>query len=133
MYASAGPSSRSTSATADPQGKAARLDWKAMGLQTNWRATREFQEHEKAIKVLLTDDLLRVNLSMCNMWVKEAKKWRKDPLTGKELDENFNHAMSDFPLRSGQHQEDSQAGAPAGEHLALSRPYTRQARGVQIR
>jgi hypothetical protein len=48
---------RSTSASPDPQGKAARMDWKAMGLKTVWHTTREFDEHIKAIRAMFDDEL----------------------------------------------------------------------------
>ena len=80
----------------DPQGKAARLDWKAMGLKTTWHTTREKEEQFKAIREMMTDDLFRVDVTRCKMWIAEAKAWRKNPNTDDELDENFNHAMSAF-------------------------------------
>ena len=81
---------------ADPQGKAAKLDWKALGLRTVWHATREIEEQLKVIRTIMDDDLLRVDVTRCPMWVKEAQAWRRNPSTGNELDENFNHAMSDW-------------------------------------
>ena len=80
---------------ADPQGKAAKLDWKAMGLRTSWHATREIEEQLKVIRTIMDDNLLRVD-ERCPMFIKEALAWRRNPATGNELDENFNHAMSDW-------------------------------------
>lgn len=80
---------------ADPQGKAARMDWKAMNLRTVWRATREFDEHVKAIRAMFDDDAFRVAGDRCTKWVWEVKQWRADEQTGKQIDQN-NHAMSNF-------------------------------------
>lgn len=80
---------------ADPQGKAARLDWKAIQLYTKWHTTREFEEHIKSIKELVTDDLFYVDAIRCPMFVREALAWRRDPNTGNQIDE-FNHCMSNF-------------------------------------
>ncbi len=80
---------------ADPQGKAARLDWKNIGLRTSWHITREFEEHVKVIKDLMDDDLIFIDGGKCPMWVREAKEWRRNPNTGQQIDV-FNHAMSNF-------------------------------------
>jgi hypothetical protein len=80
---------------ADPQGKAARMDWKAMGLRTAWRATREFEEHIKAIRAMFDDDLFVADGERCPKFVWEIKQWRIDERTGNQLDVN-NHAMSNF-------------------------------------
>ena len=80
---------------ADPQGKAARMDWKAMGLRTSWHTTREFDEHIKIVRDFFDDDLIYVDGERCPMFVREIKKWRADPKSGNQIDE-FNHAMSNF-------------------------------------
>lgn len=80
---------------ADPQGKAARTDWKNMGLRTQWHITREFEEHIKVITDLFDDNRFYVAGDKCMMWVREAKEWRRNPNTGNQID-TFNHAMSDF-------------------------------------
>lgn len=80
---------------ADPQGKAARDDWKAMGLRTTWRTTREFEEHIKAVKSLFEDDLFRCAGDKCEKFVWEIKQWRMDERTGKQIDAQ-NHCMSNF-------------------------------------
>jgi len=80
---------------ADPQGKAARMDWKAMDLKTSWHATREFDEHTKAIRAMFDDDLFRCAGDMCPKFIWEIKQWRIDERTGNQLDIN-NHAMSNF-------------------------------------
>ena len=80
---------------ADPQGKAARMDWKAMGLRTSWHTTREFDEHIKAIRAVFDDDLFRCAGDMCPKFAWEIKQWRIDERTGNQLDER-NHAMSNF-------------------------------------
>lgn len=80
---------------ADPQGKAARLDWKAIGLRTTWHTTREFEEHIKVVSDTFEDDLFRVNGEKCPMFLWEVKQWRRHPKTDEQIDEN-NHAMSEF-------------------------------------
>jgi hypothetical protein len=80
---------------ADPQGKAARLDWKKMGLKTSWHITREFEEHIKVSNDLFDDDLFYVDGDKCPMWVREAKEWRRHPVTGQQID-TFNHCMSNY-------------------------------------
>lgn len=80
---------------ADPQGKAARTDWRELGLVTTWHTTREFDEHIKVIRSLFDDELFYVDGEKCPMFVREIKAWRKDERTGNQLDE-FNHAMSEF-------------------------------------
>jgi len=83
---------------ADPQGKAARMDWKAKGLLTVWHTTREFDEHIKIVKDVFDDDLMYVDGEKCPMFVKEIKAWRRDERAAdptKQLDE-FNHCMSNF-------------------------------------
>lgn len=80
---------------ADPQGKAARMDWRDKGLRTQWHTTREFEEHIKVVKSQFEDDLMYVDGVKCPMWVAEIKAWRRDEKTGNQIDE-FNHAMSDF-------------------------------------
>lgn len=80
---------------ADPQGKAARKDWKDMGLKTRWHVTREFEEHIKVINDLFDDNHFYVAADMCPMWIREARFWRRNPNTGAQID-TFNHAMSDF-------------------------------------
>jgi hypothetical protein len=76
---------------ADPQGKAAKLDWRTLGLRTKWHTTREFEEHVKAVKEIQ----FFVDLTRCKMFNAEAKAWRRDEKTGNQLDE-FNHCMSNF-------------------------------------
>jgi len=82
---------------ADPQGKAARTDWRdhEPPLITKWHTTREFDEHVKAVKNQFEDDLFRVVPSRCPMWVAEAKAWRRKEDSDDQLDE-FNHCMSNF-------------------------------------
>lgn len=80
---------------ADPQGKAARLDWRQAGLRTSWHVTREFEEHIKVITDLFDANLFFVDGDKCPMWVREAKEWRRNPNTGQQLD-IFNHCMSNF-------------------------------------
>lgn len=80
---------------ADPQGKAAKLDWKRMGLRTSWHVTREFEEHIKVSNDLFDDDLFYVDGEKCPMWVREAKEWRRSSVTMQQIDK-FNHRMSDY-------------------------------------
>jgi hypothetical protein len=80
---------------ADPQGKAARLDWKNIGLRTSWHVTREFEEHIKNITDLFDSNGFFVAGDKCPMWVREAKEWRRSPNTGHQIDV-FNHCMSNF-------------------------------------
>jgi hypothetical protein len=90
-----GPRWRVFERFADPQGKAARMDWKAMDLKTSWHATREFDEHVKAIRQMFDDDLFRCVGERCPKFIWEIKQWRIDERTEKQLDIN-NHAMSNF-------------------------------------
>lgn len=78
---------------ADPQGKAARMDWKAKGLKTSWHTTREFEEHIKILRDMFDDDLFRCDGQKCPMFVKEVKEWRADPKSGNQIDVQ-NHQMS---------------------------------------
>jgi hypothetical protein len=81
---------------ADPQGKMAILSWRDKKLPTTWHASREVEPQYNACRELVCDDdLFRVDVRN-DMWVKEAKAWRRDEKTGKELDEGLNHAMANF-------------------------------------
>jgi hypothetical protein len=80
---------------ADPQGKAARTDWKDKGLRCSWHTTREFDEHIKIVKELVEDGLFFVAGEKCPNFVREIKKWRADPNTGNQIDVE-NHCMSAF-------------------------------------
>lgn len=80
---------------ADPQGKAARTDWKNMGMKTSWHITREFEEHIKVINDIFEQDLFAIDGEKCPMWIREAKSWRRNPNTGHQIDQ-FNHCMSEF-------------------------------------
>ena len=66
---------------ADPQGKAARTDWKNMGLKTTWHITREFEEHIKVINDICEQNLFAVDGERCPMWIREVKQWRRNPNT----------------------------------------------------
>lgn len=77
---------------ADPQGKAARKDWRDMGLKTSWHVTREFEEHIKVITDLFDANQFYVAADKCPMWVREAREWRRKPDTGQQLD-IFNHCF----------------------------------------
>jgi len=80
---------------ADPAGKAARLDWKAMGLKCSWHTTREFEEHIKDVRGVFDDDAFFVDGERCPMFVKEIKEWRANPKTGHQID-THNHCMSEL-------------------------------------
>lgn len=82
---------------ADPQGKAARTDWKDHDppLPTTWHTTREFDEHVKACKNLFEDDLFAIDVQKCPNWSREAKGWRRDPKSLNQVDKD-NHCMSNF-------------------------------------
>lgn len=80
---------------ADPQGKSARLDWKAMKLRCVWHVTREFDEHIKTLREFFDAKAFAVATDKCKMFVREAKAWRRDERTGNQIDE-FNHCMSNF-------------------------------------
>lgn len=95
LWASRLPGFRIYERFADPQGKAARMDWKNKGMVTRWHATREFDEHIKVVNDYFTDDLIRVCGDRCKNFVSEVKEWRADPKTGKQIDFH-NHCMSDF-------------------------------------
>ncbi len=115
---------------ADPQGKAAKLDWKAKGLKTSWHTTREKEEHFKAIRQMFSNDLFRVDVRRCQKWVWEAKDWRKDEVTGLEIDER-NHAMSDFRYAVANVKR-IKAKALA-RHTPSSKRYKRRAPQVTVR
>lgn len=80
---------------ADPQGKAAKLDWKSIGLYTKWHVTREFEEHIKVITDLFDANAFYIASDKCPMWIREAKEWRRHSTTGLQID-TFNHCMSNF-------------------------------------
>jgi hypothetical protein len=90
-----GPMWQVTERFADPQGKAARLDWKNIGLKTSWHITREFEEHIKVITDLFDSNSFYVAGDKCLMFVREAHEWRRHETTGLQLD-TFNHCMSNF-------------------------------------
>ena len=103
-----------------------------MGLRTSFRVTREFEEHIKAIKGLAADGLIRVDVAMCPMWVKEAKAWRRDATTGKELDENFNHAMSAFRYGAANIRKVMKKALALDGNVPSTRGYRRQTQGLHI-
>ncbi len=82
---------------ADPQAKAARLDFTHHNppLKSNWYTTREFEEHVKNVIDLFEEDKFYVDTRKCPMFCEEIIIWRRNPTTGKQVDE-FNHCMSNF-------------------------------------
>ena len=111
---------------ADPQGKAARMDWKAMGLTTRWHTTREFDEHIKAIRSMFEDDLFVADGEACPMFVKELKAWRADPRTGNQIDK-FNHCMSNFRYAVANIKKVKQRALSTSGNLPTARTIPRQA------
>lgn len=129
-----GPTWRVYERFADPQGKGAKLDWKAMGLRTHWHVTREKEEQIKAIRSMMEDDLFRILPHKCPMWVREAKDWRMDPNSMDELDENFNHAMSAFRyVVINVKKIRNKALQVHGGMMPNARSYKRRAPGVTIK
>lgn len=82
---------------ADPQGKAARADFKDNGLNTIWKTTRDFDvQVEWLLREIWEKDRLRVDIGACPMWSAEAQSWQRDSKNpDKQLDE-FNHCMSNL-------------------------------------
>lgn len=119
---------------ADPQGKAARMDWKAAGLKTSWHTTREFDEHIKAIRAMFEDDLFYVAGDKCPMFVQEIHAWRADPKTGNQIDK-FNHCMSNFRYAVANIKKvkrraiGAQGGAPAARSIPRRATVTRKDSG----
>lgn len=111
---------------ADPQGKAARMDWKAMGLPTRWHTTREFDEHIKSIRSMFDDDLFVVDGEACPMFVREIKAWRADPKTGNQIDK-FNHCMSNFRYAVANIKKVRQRALSTAGNLPVSKSIPRQA------
>jgi hypothetical protein len=109
---------------ADPQGKAARTDWKSIGLRTTWHTTREFEEHIKDVRVFFDDDRFAVAGDRCEMFIKEIKKWRRDPKTGKQIDE-FNHVMSNFRYMCANLKKVRKKALRIAENLPQSRTIPR--------
>jgi hypothetical protein len=111
---------------ADPQGKAARMDWKAMGLPTRWHTTREFDEHIKSIRSMFDDELFVVDGEACPMFVKEIKAWRADPRSGNQIDK-FNHCMSNFRYAVANIKKIKQRALSTSNNLPASTTIPRQA------
>ena len=111
---------------ADPQGKAARLDWKTIGLKTSWHVTREFDEHIKNITDLFDSNCFFVAADKCPMFVREAKEWRRNPVTGHQLD-IFNHCMSNFRYAVANISKLYKRNKSAVEDLPVPVPAERQA------
>lgn len=109
---------------ADPQGKAARLDWRQAGLRTSWHVTREFEEHIKVITDLFDANLFFVDGDKCPMWVREAKEWRRNPNTGQQLD-IFNHCfIAGTPVNTS-HGEISIEDVKVGDKVLTRNGYER--------
>ena len=111
---------------ADPQGKAARMDWKAIGLPTRWHTTREFDEHVKSIRSMFDDDLFVADGEACPMFVREIKAWRADPRTGNQIDK-FNHCMSNFRYAVANIKKIRQRALSTAGNLPASRSIPRRA------
>jgi hypothetical protein len=124
-----GPQWQTFERYADPQGRAARLDWKAEGLRTTWHTTREFDEHIKAIRNMFEDDLFRCAGDRCPKFVWEVKQWRADERTGRQLDIN-NHAMSNFRYAVANLKRIRRRFV--GDHRPRARAFTRRSVRVRI-
>ena len=112
---------------ADPQGRAARTDWKEKGLRTSWRATREFEEHIKLVREIFDDELFYVDGEKCKMFVREVKEWRADPRTNNQVDE-FNHAMSNFRYALANIRKVRKRAMVGHTQVPSAKPIPRQAR-----
>lgn len=89
---------------ADPQAKAARLDFARHDppLPTVFVTTREVQEHIKMCANLLEDDLFFVDVDRCEMFVEEIEGWHYPKKKAHMVDdpdkpvEDFDHCMSNW-------------------------------------
>lgn len=89
------PSFRVEGRFADPQGRQQRHDFLDAGLVTRWNATRDFEYHVTLVQDLFEEGKFYADVGSCPMFCNEIQVWRKNPQTGKQIDE-FNHAMSGF-------------------------------------
>lgn len=140
QYREAFPGFKISKRFADPQGKAARLDWKNMGLTTSWHTTREFDEHIKDVKNRVSDDTFYVVAATSPWFWKEVAAWRKDE-KGSQVDE-FNHVMSEMRYaianikRIGKRYQKNSGQAPQTKRIqrrVVRTASTRRAGPVSIR
>lgn len=86
----------------DVANKAARLDWFAMGLPTQFYCTRDIREQIKTCNIVLREDLFALDLGKCGMFTLEAEAYHyPEKKPGAEYDpdipvDDFNHTMSNF-------------------------------------
>lgn len=115
---------------ADPQGKAARIDWRSIGLKTSWHTTREFDEHIKDVRDLFDADNFACDGEKCIMFPREIKAWQRDPKSGNQIDK-FNHCMSNFRYCVANLKKVGRKALQSGGHLPHAKPIRRQT--VQVR
>jgi hypothetical protein len=96
------PSFRVAARFADPQAKAARLDFVNKGLGTQWYIERDVKEMVKIVRELVEEDQIAVDIVRCPMWCEEAEAWRFPDRRSGFVDDpeipvdDFNHCMSNF-------------------------------------
>lgn len=87
---------------ADPQAKAARIDWAVLGLKTQWYADRDVKEQIKTCNDLIDDDLFYADILRCKMFWEESEQYHYPDKRAGFVDDpeipvdDFNHCMSDF-------------------------------------
>lgn len=86
----------------DPANKPAHFDFRKMGLQVSYFATRDIIEQIKTCNTILKNDLFAVDLNQCKMFPLEAVAYHyPQKRAGIEYDpekpvDDFNHTMSNF-------------------------------------
>jgi hypothetical protein len=81
----------------DPQGAAARKDFKDAGLVTVWKTTRDKDTQiEWLLREWWEDDKIRVDVVRCRNFCGEAKSWQRDPKNPDKELEDYNHCMSNL-------------------------------------
>jgi hypothetical protein len=110
----------------DPANKGARLDWKAMGLPTIMKATRDFDEQVKNIRDIFDDDLFRVDGKRCKNWVREVKGWRADERTGQEIHDS-QHLMAGFRYLTINLKKDRAKYIGSGQSAPMAKKIHRKA------
>jgi hypothetical protein len=89
---------------ADPQGKAARIQWANHNppLGTTWFTSRDVKEQVKAVRDLVRNVEFRVDVVRCEMFCEEAEQWHYPKRRSGMLDDpeipvdDFDHCMSTF-------------------------------------
>jgi hypothetical protein len=86
----------------DPANKAARHDWHALGLKTQFLCTRSIPEQIRTCNAVLKDDLFAYDATKVKMFPLEAEAYHyPEKKGGVEYDpeipvDDFNHTMSEF-------------------------------------